>query len=216
MEHFHWLFEVVSGVPAHFVFNMGEMGHQDSADRRIKTCYVSSKVKENQVYVPVSRAGKRITLVACIAANGSSLKPMIVIPRNTVNRDQFLLGWTDEKVVIRHQLNGFIKNEIFDAWMAEIFLPELAKRGERYQDQGPAVLLPDNCSEHAGETFETPCEPINHSIPDQPALNSLKSNFFIIVDRIFNCKMAVQPICRRTAHKSTDFIKNRFWMNLEF
>jgi hypothetical protein len=80
MEHFH------------FVFNMDEMGHQDWADRRIKTCYVSLEVKENQVYVPVSCAGKRITLVACIAANGSYLKPMIVIPRKTVDRDLFLLG----------------------------------------------------------------------------------------------------------------------------
>jgi hypothetical protein len=41
MEHFHSLLETVSGVPTHFVFNMDEMGHQDWADRRIKTCYVS-------------------------------------------------------------------------------------------------------------------------------------------------------------------------------
>jgi hypothetical protein len=79
-EHFHKLVNLVSGVPAHFVFNMDEMGHQDWADRQTNTCYVSSEVKENYVYVPVSRTGRRITLVTCIAADGSSIKPLVIIP----------------------------------------------------------------------------------------------------------------------------------------
>jgi hypothetical protein len=37
MEHFHELLEVVSGVPADFVFDIGEMGHQNWADKQIKT-----------------------------------------------------------------------------------------------------------------------------------------------------------------------------------
>jgi hypothetical protein len=98
----------------HFVINMDEMGHQDWADRQTKTWYVSSEVKENYVYVPVSRTGRRITLVACIAADGSSIKALVIIPRKTVDPDLFLLGWTDEKVVVRHQGKAFINTEIFD------------------------------------------------------------------------------------------------------
>jgi hypothetical protein len=60
-EHFHQLFEFVSDVPHHSV---------------------SSEVNEKQAYVPVTRARKRITLMARIAADGSSRKPMIIISRN--------------------------------------------------------------------------------------------------------------------------------------
>jgi hypothetical protein len=32
---------------------------------------------------PVSRQGKRITLIACVAADGSYLRPAVIIPRKT-------------------------------------------------------------------------------------------------------------------------------------
>jgi hypothetical protein len=55
--------EVVQGVPAHFVFNLDEMGHPNWADRTEKTCVVPSLHGDKQVYIPVSRAGKRIALM---------------------------------------------------------------------------------------------------------------------------------------------------------
>jgi hypothetical protein len=41
--------------------------------------------------MPVSRTGKRITLMACIAADSSVLKPQVIVPRKTVDSDPVLL-----------------------------------------------------------------------------------------------------------------------------
>jgi hypothetical protein len=44
----------------------------------------------DQVGHPVSRAGKRITLLACIAADGSSAIPLVITPRKTIDEDLWL------------------------------------------------------------------------------------------------------------------------------
>jgi hypothetical protein len=78
-------------------FNIDEMGHQDWADRGQQTCVVPAADHDDYVYMPVSRAGKRITLMACIATDGSAIKPQIIIPRKTINDDLVLTGLTPEK-----------------------------------------------------------------------------------------------------------------------
>jgi hypothetical protein len=66
----------VSGVPAHFVFNMDEMGHRDGADRNERTGYARYDTQGDTVGVPVSRQGKHISLLAYIALDGSYIRPM--------------------------------------------------------------------------------------------------------------------------------------------
>jgi hypothetical protein len=87
IKHFHRLFGTVEGTPAHFVCNMDEMGDQEWADGDRKTCYVPSADIGDNISVSVSRVGKRITLVAAVAADGSVLKPFVIIPRKTVDAD---------------------------------------------------------------------------------------------------------------------------------
>jgi hypothetical protein len=163
-DFFRRAMEVVEGVPAHFVFNMDEMGHQDWADRKVVTCIVPASHVEKQVNVPVSRAGKRITLMASIAADGSALKPEIIIPRKTVDADLVLTGLTSEKVLVRSQPHGFVNTQLFDDWLETIFIPELVERRARFTYNGPAVLLLDNCSAHIGVRFSELCQE-NHVIP---------------------------------------------------
>jgi hypothetical protein len=71
---------------------MDEMGHQDWADQAERVCVVPVTHENDHVYLPVSCAGKRITLMACIAAYGSAITPQIVIPRKIVDDDLFLRG----------------------------------------------------------------------------------------------------------------------------
>jgi hypothetical protein len=68
------------------------------------------------VDVPEPRTGKRITLVACISADESLLKPTIIIPRKTVDGDLVLTGLTTEKLAIRSQLKGYMDTAIFEDW----------------------------------------------------------------------------------------------------
>jgi hypothetical protein len=57
----------------------------------------------DQVGYPVSRAGKQITLFACIGSDGSCTKPLVIIPVKTLDTDFRLTGLTSEK--FRSNLN---------------------------------------------------------------------------------------------------------------
>jgi hypothetical protein len=98
--YFGSLVAQVSGVPSHFLFNMDEMGHQDWADRSEVTCYVPSDVVDNRIHYPVSRIGRRITLITCVRADGSYVRPCLAIPRKTFDDELMTTGLTNEKVEI--------------------------------------------------------------------------------------------------------------------
>jgi hypothetical protein len=114
--------------------------------------------------MPVARTGKRITLMASIAADGSVLKPQIIIPRKTVDVDLLLTGLIDEKVTIRSQPHGFVDILLFDLWFETTFLSEFAMRRTKYSYNGPAVLFLDQCSAHISQRFQELC-PVNHVVP---------------------------------------------------
>jgi hypothetical protein len=163
-EFFGEAFRIIQGVPAHFIFNMDEMGHQEWADRQEMVCVVPSFHEGDHVNLPIPRTGKRITRIACIALDGSFLKPTIIIPRKTVDSDLALTGLTSEKVTVKSQRHGFINGSIFDSWLEETFIPELRRRREAFGYLGPAVILLDNCSCHATQRFAEFCER-EHVIP---------------------------------------------------
>jgi hypothetical protein len=149
---------IIEGVPAYFIFNMDEMGHQEWADRKEIICVVPKFHEEDHVDFPVMRTGKRITLIACIALDGSLLRSTIIVPRKTVDTDLVLTGLTSEKVTVKSQPHGFINAPIFDCWMEEIFISELRKRRKAFDYAGPAVILINNCSCHATPRFLELCE----------------------------------------------------------
>jgi hypothetical protein len=121
------------------------------ADLRSVVWVVPSSHKAEHVNFPIPRTGKRITLIACIALDGSFLSP-------TVDSDLILTGMTPEKVIIKSQRHGFVNTPIFDSWMDETFLPELRRRREAFQYAGLAVLMLDNCSFHMAHRFLEACD----------------------------------------------------------
>jgi hypothetical protein len=109
---------------------------------------------EDLVYYPVSRTGKRIALLAYRAADGSCLKPAVVIPRKTYDEDLLLFGITSEKVELYPQENGYISMPIFEDWFRAVFIPELEKPRESYTYTSPAFLIPGNCSAHTTQNCD--------------------------------------------------------------
>jgi hypothetical protein len=92
MEYFLTLRDAIDDIPATFIWNMDEISHSDWADAHQEVVYVPGDIDADHIPVPVSRAGKRVTLVACICLNASFMKPMVVISRRTVDEDLPLLG----------------------------------------------------------------------------------------------------------------------------
>jgi hypothetical protein len=126
--------------------NMDEMGHQSWADAQETTCWVPSSADMEFVYVPVSRKGKRITLIGCIAADGSFLRPAVIIARQTVDDEILLKGLTPEKIEFYTQSKSYIDTEIFEDWFKDTFVGEIVRRRKLFNYDGPYYLLMDNCS----------------------------------------------------------------------
>jgi hypothetical protein len=57
----------------------------------------------DELFDPASRTGKRITLIACVAADGSDIRPCLIIQRKTFDDGLILLGSTPEQVEIYSQ-----------------------------------------------------------------------------------------------------------------
>jgi hypothetical protein len=156
---------LIEDVPAAFIFNMDESGCSDWADKREIRVLVPDTFVGSFIHIPVDRNSKRSTLVGAIAADGTALKPMVVVDRVTMETDLTLVGYDSEKVDMVTQPNAFINALLFERWAEEIFFPYVeAQRIARGDYQGPAVLIMDGCSAHTTEAFETEAEARNIKI----------------------------------------------------
>jgi hypothetical protein len=63
---------------------------------------------------PVSRAAKRIALLACNAADGSPAMLLVIIPRKTIEKELWLTGMTPGEVMTRSESKGHIEIAIFE------------------------------------------------------------------------------------------------------
>jgi hypothetical protein len=136
---------------------MNKTCHQQWAELQGQVCCVPSTQTEAHVYVLSPRTGKRITLIGCLRADGSFLKPLIVGQRNKRDIDLVLAGVTNEKVGIYSQSKGCTDTPIFLVWFTDIFLPELTRRRQAKGYEGRVDLMMDNCPTQArpqvDETF---------------------------------------------------------------
>jgi hypothetical protein len=161
-ENFENLQHVLNGIGSELVWNMDEISHMDWPDAHPETVYVPHDYMDSTIPIGVSRTGKRITLIACICADGSYAKSMVIVPRHTIDADLALFGVSDCNCHICHQQNGFIDRELFEWWLGQIFVPEIERRRVRTPYDGPALLLLDGCSADDGNFFLDLC--LEHNI----------------------------------------------------
>jgi hypothetical protein len=102
----------ISGAPAHFVDNMDEMGYQEWSDAIDTICFAPRDIEDQLIYCPVSRTGKRITLIVCMTADGSYVRPCLILQRKTFDDELLVQGFTPEKVEIYSQSLSVIDIEI--------------------------------------------------------------------------------------------------------
>ncbi|KAK8890374.1 hypothetical protein M9Y10_035150 [Tritrichomonas musculus] len=101
----------------------------------------------------VRRQCKRSTLVHCTCADGTMTKPLLIIPRKTLD-SVLLKRLTCNNIMIKYQDKGFAKNTDFiRTWLEEIFLPTIQQKwneeNQRGGFSGDAILILDGFSAHA-------------------------------------------------------------------
>ena len=69
----------VGNIPAEFIINIDEVSFEAYADARKTRRIVPTRYPLKSISVPMSRAEKRATILAGICADGTTLKPMVVL-----------------------------------------------------------------------------------------------------------------------------------------
>ena len=124
----HDLPEALMDTHPSLVFNADEMGAEMFADRKRVFVYVpKDKVPKNgPVFVGVPRSSRRVTLLACISLDGTSLRPTIITRTKTINSAVFEKGGYDsQRLQIYDTENSFITNDVFGRWLCDVFLIEV-------------------------------------------------------------------------------------------
>ena len=149
----------VNGVPASLVFNMDEAGQDEYVDTHSMKVIVDASYTKPTIKIPVRRQIKRSTLVHCICNDGTYTKPLLIIPRKTL--DSILLKkLTCQNVFIKFQTKGYTNTDLMKFWLSQIFFPFLDQKwieeNQRSGFTGNAVLILDGLAAHAAalNTFD--------------------------------------------------------------
>ena len=146
MRYFEALQEAVDGVPAALVLNLDESGFQRFADAANETVIVSKGCQRPVHAVP--RDEKRATFLAAITASGRYLRPLMILPRLTIEAELFACGYSEDVVALASSSCGFITKNLFERYCAEVLVPYVRRTREKTDYNGRAVLIMDGCSCH--------------------------------------------------------------------
>ena len=158
LDYFVELSCVCDNLPSSLVINIDESGFQEYCDSTEMHVIVPSSYLEDTIDIPVNRNTKRATFLGSIAADGSYLAPMIVVPRKTLEVEVLRFGLTSDKVLFRYQCNGFINTTIFEDYIIEVLIPYLKSRKDQLGWEHHAVIILDNCSCHMSQKVADECE----------------------------------------------------------
>jgi hypothetical protein len=102
-EFFDRLKQDVERLPSAFIFNLNEPGFQDWADRKKRTVIVPATYQESEIACSIYGATKRSSLLVCIAADGTHLKPLLILPRKTIEPEVLEQGITESMCKMVYQ-----------------------------------------------------------------------------------------------------------------
>ena len=143
-------------VPIEFVMNADESGYQDNVDAVSGNVIVLDEEKDQ---VCEQKAGKykflyaryrnrnRMTMLAAIGLDGSTLNPFYVVKRVTGESD-LVSNYGRNMLYVTHNASGFIDSDIFLIWFTEVYIADLKERRRRYNYEGVAIIIMDGCSCH--------------------------------------------------------------------
>ena len=173
---------LLNNIPAAFVFNMDETGIDDVANAKPKKVLVPFGSNETCMKYPVSPNGDHITLVACIAANGSATVPLVVMTDLTIRERIYEEGWTPTEVMFANTTSGYINQTVFNRWVTNVFIPDVEARREKFNmPEQQAFLVMDGCSAHKDEEVKRDLEAHNITVIFIPAHGS---HLFQPLDRV--------------------------------
>ena len=107
-EYFVNLENILDGsIPAPFVINIDQSGFQEWADKRNLIVVVPADFTQDEIKIPVARTTKRASILAGIAADGSTITPAVIVPRKTIEMELFENGYTPIRLCLHIKRRAF-------------------------------------------------------------------------------------------------------------
>jgi hypothetical protein len=91
--YFKDLKRLITGAPVSDVCNADEAGFHELGDVTRHRVIVHAEFTDDKIDIPISRADSRASVIACIAADGHLLTPMVIVPRKTVEIELYESGF---------------------------------------------------------------------------------------------------------------------------
>ena len=96
--------------------------------------------------------------MAGISADGTTLKPMLILQRDTLETELILRGYTVDEIHFARSENGYMTTHLFNAWAQHSFFPQLREKRQSRRYSVPILLILDGFGCHANEHFLAQCE----------------------------------------------------------
>jgi hypothetical protein len=114
VTYYERLIRFLRGIPRAFIVNVDESGFTDSTDARPETFVVSVDYPLDNIYIPTDHHIKRPTLIAAIIADGTGLKPLMIVPPFMIEWEPYFWGYEVTKVIFKFQEHGFITVQLLN------------------------------------------------------------------------------------------------------
>ena len=209
-DYFSRLTDAITGVPVSLIFNADEAGEDDYVDLHSYKVIVDKAHPSPTIPIPVRRESKRSTLLHCICADGTSLKPLLIIPRKTLDSDS-ILRVCSSNVLIQYQKKGFANTDLIKTWLEEVFFPEVERKlkieQERTGYSGDAVLILDgfSCHHKALECYDLASRHIK-LVYLAPHSSHLTQPLDLVIFALQK-RVTTQRLCRQSFGQQTDSIR---------
>lgn len=137
--------KVISGRDSRLIFNLDEIGFDSYVDAVSKRFVVTAE-KGPTPFTPVKRVSNRITFLKCIALEGPSPKPLVIIKKKTISPEHAIE--LRHNAILRFHDSAFMTKEFFGEWMEKIFLPHVLSIKKEVKQKKKAVLIMDGFRGH--------------------------------------------------------------------
>jgi hypothetical protein len=121
-------------IQPHNLYNMDETSVKLS-DQHVKVISKQGAPRPRKIS---DKFGEHLTLVLCVPASGTYVKPLLILALKTLPR---LDPITETFFYISGQANGSITKQIFFNWTVDIFLPHIAEMRKLYNEPDEWILL---------------------------------------------------------------------------
>jgi hypothetical protein len=153
-QYFNVLEQSLTGLPSAVIYNVDEVGCDQWVDKLRRSVIVPADYDKSSIDVPVMRNDSRATMIACIAADGRPLKPLIVLPRKTAETELYECGLTPDAVALLYQENGFANSRLFEWWVFNLFIPDTLLQRQKLGYAGLIFLILDGFAGHDSEPVQ--------------------------------------------------------------